>query len=236
MKVWQILFCCFGIVFSSFALDVSGVLTGDHIWKKEDSPVHLRGHIVIPAGSSLKINPGVQIFAEGYFHILVQGVLEAVGESEKTIVFTKSPDLSKNRWEGLILYGPECKAVLSDCVVEYAFKNLCWKTSPIIRSSTFRNNNYGLYCSNTQSMMILKSRFTENTYGIYCDFSSPTIQGNTVTKNDFGIYCIFSSAPLVGQNVLEGNTRENLFLDDSMGKNATTVRNQYIWSLVRGIF
>jgi len=217
--------------------DVSGRLTGDVTWVAKESPVHVTGNVTVSPGASLKIQPGVTVILDGYFHIEVQGVLEASGSETKSIVFTIEQKPPKKRlWKGLICTGEQSRVVLSYCTVEFAFKNICWKSTPLIRFCTFRNNTYGFYCSNTKSAMILKSTFTDNTYGIYCDFSSPTIQGNTVTNNGYGIYCIFSSAPLVGQNILRNNTSKDIFLDDSMGKNEITARNQYVWSLVRGFF
>ena len=219
------------------AIEVSGELTGDQVWSVRESPVHVTATVRIPAGSSIKIEPGVTVIFDDYYALQVYGVIEATGTEKQPVLFTalrKVPD--KPGWQGLVLYGEKCKAILSDCIIENSFKNMCWKTSPLIRSSTFRQNTYGFYCSNTKSAMIMKCKFTDNTYGIYCDFSTPTIQGNIIARNDFGIYCIFSSAPLVGLNILQDNTTKDIFLDDSMGKNEITVRNQYIWSLVRDIF
>lgn len=219
------------------ALDVKGHLSGNQTWKAKHGPINIKGNVVIPEGSALKIEPGVEIIFHGYYQFMVKGALECVGTPQRQIVFTTCKrDPKPVLWKGLVLYGPKCSAVLSDCIVEYAFRNMCWKTSPTIRSVTFRYNSYGFYCSNTKTAMINKCRFQDNTHGIYCDYSSPTIQGNLITNNEIGIYCIFSSSPLVGQNTVEGNRTENIFLDDSMGENSITARNQYIWSLVRSIF
>lgn len=241
MKKYFLTIFVFLITAFGNALDVSGTLYGKHVWTKQNSPVVVTNNITVPVGSSLKIQPGVQVVFSGYYRFLIKGAFEAIGEKDQQIVFTcsrKPPQIAF--WKGIVLYGTDCTAIISDCVVEYAFKNMCWETSKknpvIIRHVTFRHNNYGLYCSNIKSAMILKNHFYNNNFGIYCDFSSPTIQGNFIINNDIGIYCIFSSAPLVGRNTLKGNINQDIFLDNSMGKNTITARNQYIWSLVRDLF
>ena len=222
--------------FTAQALEAGGTLTGDRIWKLEDSPVKVRDHIMIPEGASLKILPGVTVLFQGYFQLQVKGVLEAVGDPKRMIVFTcEQKDFRKSMWKGLVLSGEKCKAVISDCVFEYSFRNLCTKSAPIIRSSVFRHNHHGLYFSNSTQAMVNKNRFFGNTYGVFCDYSSPVLQDNVITNNEFGVYCVFSSSPLIGQNILEKNTKEDLFLDDSMGKNNVTARNQHLWMLVRSL-
>lgn len=218
------------------ALEVGGTLTGDQVWKLEDSPVKVRDHIMIPEGASLKILPGVTVLFQGYFHLQVKGVLEAVGDPKRMIVFTcEQKDFRKSMWKGLILSGEKCKAAISDCVFEYSFRTLCTKSAPIIRSSVFRHNHHGLYFSNSTQAMVTKNRFFNNAYGVFCDYSSPVLQDNVITNNEFGVFCVFSSSPLIGQNILEKNTKEDLFLDDSMGKNNVTARNQHLWMLVRSL-
>jgi len=234
---------CFGLLLLGLvlpsgvqALEVGGTLTGDHVWKLEDSPVKVRDHITIPEGASLKILPGVTVLFQGYFQLQVKGVLEAIGDPKRMIVFTcEQKDFRRSMWKGLVLSGEKSKVVISDCVFEYSFRNLCTKSAPIIRSSVFRHNHYGLYFSNSTQAMVNKNRFFDNAYGVFCDFSSPILQDNLISDNEFGVYCVFSSSPLIGQNILEKNKKEDLFLDDSMGKNSVTERNQHLWMLVRSL-
>lgn len=223
-------------VSGALGLTVEGVLTGDYTWKLEDSPVKVRANVTVPDGASLKILPGVRVLFQGYYHLQVNGALEAVGDPNKMIVFTcEQRDFRKSLWKGLVVSGEKSRAIISDCIFEYSFRNLVVKSAPVIRSSIFRHNHYGLYFSNSVQSMVNKNRFFGNAYGVYCDFSSPILQENTISSNEFGVYCVFSSSPLIGQNILEKNTKENVFLDDSMGKNSVTARNQHLWMLVRSL-
>ncbi len=224
-----------------YSIEISGEMYGKNTWTKKESPIYITGDIVIPSQSSLKIEPGVEIIFKGYYQILVNGAFEAIGNPDDTIVFTYEQSSLRKRtfWKGIVLHGENCSAVISDCIIEYAFRNMFYKAREsntlIIRNTVFRHNNYGVYCSNIKSMMVIKNIFRDNNYGIYCDYSSPTIQGNSITNNEVGIYCIFTSSPLIGKNILKNNRYKDIFLDDSMGENRTTLRNQYIWSLVKGL-
>ncbi len=229
---WQSLL----LPFTASAFEVGGMLAGDQEWKFENSPVLVKDHVMIPKGASLKIAPGVTVLFQGYYQLMVKGTLEAVGDAKRMIVFTcEQKEARRSLWKGLVLSGEDSKAVLSDCIFEYAFRNLCMVSGTVVRSCVFRHNHYALYFSGSTQAMVNGNRFFNNSYAVYCDRSSPVLQGNIISSNEFGVFCIFSSSPLIGQNVLEKNTKEDLFLDDSMGKNSTTIRNQYLWMLVRGL-
>lgn len=83
--------------------DVSGT------WAKTGSPFIVNGHITIPDDETLVIEPGVEVRFTGYYRLLVEGTIIAIGETNDTILFTSgnpatfyddlnSPDGS---WSGL---------------------------------------------------------------------------------------------------------------------------------------
>ncbi|MDZ7264580.1 MAG: TonB-dependent receptor [candidate division KSB1 bacterium] len=70
--------------------DVSGTQSG--VWTTDDSPYIVTNEVVIPAGMTLRIEPGVVVKFNGYFGIRVEGTLIAIGVIGKRIIFTSIHD------------------------------------------------------------------------------------------------------------------------------------------------
>jgi len=83
-KILILLFVFFTL--NLFSEDISGNISGN--LSLENSPYHLVGDIVIPSNSNLNIEAGVQIIADGYFQINVNGSITAIGEEENPIIFS----------------------------------------------------------------------------------------------------------------------------------------------------
>ena len=221
----------------SQAGSVSGAIEQNTVWTADKNPIIVSGNIEVPESLSLKIEAGVVVKFDGYFHILVRGALTVTGTQDNQVLFTSNKEKpATDDWNGLIFYGEKCNSTLSYCTIKYAFKNLAWKSSPVIQNCTFTSNNYALYCSFSNSAKILSNIMEKNQFGVYCDFSSPLIQKNKITNNNYGIYCILSSAPIVGENTINSNTEKDIYLDESMGKNKSENINNHVWDLMKGLF
>ncbi len=70
--------------------DVNGTQSG--VWTTDDSPYIVTSDVVIPAGMTLRIEPGVVVKFNGYYGIRVEGTLTAVGVIGKRIIFTSIHD------------------------------------------------------------------------------------------------------------------------------------------------
>ncbi len=66
---------------------VGGVLSGDVTWTLAESPYTLTGHILIPEGSKLTVEPGVQVTLGDKF-IQVEGTLQVLGTLQQTVKIT----------------------------------------------------------------------------------------------------------------------------------------------------
>ncbi|UCF64454.1 MAG: hypothetical protein JSW33_01095, partial [bacterium] len=82
--------------------DVSGS------WPISGSPYLIQGDILIPADSTLTIEPGVTVEFQGHYTLNVQGRLLAIGAENDTILFTVSdtsgfsnPDTSLGGWNSI---------------------------------------------------------------------------------------------------------------------------------------
>jgi parallel beta-helix repeat protein len=220
-----------------FALNVGGVLSAPTVWGPSDNPIIVSSHIEVPETLSLTLKPGTIVRFDGYYHLLVKGILDAQGNADNEIEFTSNMEKpAAEDWEGLIFYGEKSQGTLSHCRIRFAFKNFFWKTSPTIQACYFSANNYALYLSYSKSAKLLGNQIVKNSFGVYCDFSSPIIQKNKISGNVYGIYCVLSSAPVVGENEIVSNTQKDIYADESMGKNQTENVNNHVWELMKGLF
>lgn len=73
---------------------VGGVLSGDVMWTLAESPYMLTGHILVPEGSKLTIEPGVQVNLGDRF-IQVEGTLQVLGTSHQPVKITGDANTSQ---------------------------------------------------------------------------------------------------------------------------------------------
>ena len=113
-----------GLSFSSNSID--GVAFGQgtlssRTWRSLGVPYYLTGSQTVPAGATLDVEPGVSVIADGNYHILVNGRLEAVGGPGTEITFTSS-DPTPGAWQGLSFLGAvgqQATGALDYVIVEY---------------------------------------------------------------------------------------------------------------------
>jgi len=128
---------------------VRGTLEGKTEWTKTDSPYIVMGDIVIPAGSSLHIGPGVTVrfkpniaSREGYnefdLEIYVQGLLVVEGaRNDTTILTTDANRADYGDWQGIVVWGPEARAELNAAKIEFANDGIhCYQGEIDVRNST----------------------------------------------------------------------------------------------------
>jgi len=77
--------------------DVSGNQSGT--WTAGNSPYRVTGHVTVPSGQTLNIEPGVEINFQGHYKLNVLGDLQAIGTENAMIVFTT--DTPATGWGGL---------------------------------------------------------------------------------------------------------------------------------------
>ena len=212
-----------------------GEVKDGEVWSPENNPYIIGGDIFVPEGAVFTIKPGTLIKFDGYFQILVKGTLIAKGTLKDKIVFTSNLEEPKaGDWSGIVYHGEQSKGSLVNCKISYAYKNLCYKSSPEINNNHYINNSNAIHCSYVKYIEISDNRIENNIYGIYCDFSSPTINNNIIINNEYGIYSIFSSTPTIGKNRVENNKEKDIHTDKSMEK--MSVEDDRAMKLIKGLF
>jgi hypothetical protein len=93
-------------VVGTMGTGVSGSLSG--VWTKDASPYRLIGTVIVEAGQTLTIEPGVDVLADATARIEVFGSLQAVGTSSDSIRFL--PGLAEE-WYGLTFEGGDSSTI-----------------------------------------------------------------------------------------------------------------------------
>lgn len=99
-RILGFFFIAFFLLFSNlFSLDVSGNQSGT--WSPANNPYEVVGDITIPAGNSLQIEAGVEVYSQGDYKITAEGYITANGTVADSILFTT--DQGTSFWGGLRL-------------------------------------------------------------------------------------------------------------------------------------
>ncbi|MFA4906715.1 MAG: right-handed parallel beta-helix repeat-containing protein [archaeon] len=162
---------------------LKGSITKDAYWSGQ---VITSDNLVLNNGSTLTINPGVNVKVATGKKIIVNGTLIAQGTSANHIVFTSNSSTpSAGDWYGIRFEDSsnDANCILKYCDIKYA--------------------QYGVYC-NRANPKIENNTLTNNNYGIYTYFSSPDIKTNSITNNYTGIYGT-NSSPYVYDNKISNN-------------------------------
>lgn len=151
-----------------FAGEVSGAQRG--IWGLAGSPYTVVGDIVIPAGETLEIKPGVVVKFTGYYSIQVHGTLIANGGVADRIVFTSMYDNefgrlgtpsrklpSQRDWRGIEFRGENHNtSSLVYCIVRYSDQAVIAKSSrPALRNLIITDCNTSKLILNGQTIAVV---------------------------------------------------------------------------------
>ena len=189
-------------VVDEFDTKVSDSIMVDTIWDFSHSPYIVTGDITIENGVTLTIQPNVEVRVEGFYGIIVRGVLIVDGAANNPqpiadnrqltanpIIFTSNlpyPELSA--WKG-IKFGNtnDDKSILRCAVIEYAEIGInCFSSSPKISDCIIRNNETGIYCQDVLSS-INHNLIHDNVDGIVTVHWLLDMTKNTIVRNENGI-------------------------------------------------
>ncbi len=169
-------------------------------------------NVTVPSGDTWNLQPGVTLtFASGA-SLIVNGTLNAIGNSSSGITFTRSG--TSGTWGG-IQFNSGSSGNLQYCTIQYASNGIyCYNSSPYISHCNIQNNQYnGIYCQYYSSPSLNWNTIQNNYAGISCsDHSSPNMLGNgyypgyNVIRNNgsWGILSSFYSNPVVGTSSTYG--------------------------------
>jgi len=169
----------------------SGSLAG--YWKEEYSPYQVNGDILIPSGSELVIEPGVDIiFFEGTkFEVKGKLIANGISKDEDPIVFN-----SNEEWEGIIFNYTNQNNLIKNCIIENATISAIRiensSNVQIIQNQISNNNSTsraaGIDMLASDSILIQKNIISNNsntslTAGIGCNATTAMISNNIIVNN-----------------------------------------------------
>lgn len=222
-----------------------GAVSG--IWTKALSPYTVTGDIEIPAGQTLRVEPGVTVRFAGHFGLTAgrDATLHAVGTEDDPIRFTATDRLEG--WFGIRFVDAGDDDVLRYCHLEHARKPYATSTGPpnlaggavaCYRTSVLGAGGWpsGPVSSPTIDHCRFSDNHAESGGAIACwDGSQAVISNNTIVDNlaDWeggGIY-VYDAAPTIANNILAANAAYwggGLYSDYSRPRiiNNTVVRNR----------
>jgi hypothetical protein len=98
---------------------LGGGMTGQTHWTAENSPYLIDNDLVVSEDHTLVIDPGAEIRIRGPYEIIVDGNVEAIGDEDNRITFSRSNPLQK--WDGFRYFEPgeADSSLFSYCIFEY---------------------------------------------------------------------------------------------------------------------
>ena len=177
---------------------VEGHIHEDITWTLAGSPYVITNDVIIDRGSTLTINPGVEVRFDGNFTLTVNGSLSAMGDEDSLITFTSNKlDPSAGDWNTI-----EFTATTDE--------------SLIMKHSVVKYATYGLTVKNTCKAIIEKSQVTDvSRSGIYVVGESNTlIKDNTIKVYDYGIRAEgeISSGMIIANNYILSSHNHGIYI------------------------
>jgi hypothetical protein len=197
---------------SNAVVTVSGNVSGN--WTNTNTYI-VNGDITIPLGETLTIEPGTKIKFNGYYSLIVNGTLNAVGSESNYIRFTSNSTSPTNiDWNQILINTYSTASQLKYCIVEYGKKD--------------NDDNIGIVHVlgelNIENCIIQYSQET----GISARGNTKTINilNNTISNCSYGITVVLGkSANIIGNKIFNINL---IGMHIGLDSNSTIVQNNQI--------
>lgn len=194
-------------------------------------------NVTIPSGDTWNLQPGVTLtFASGA-SLVVNGTLNAIGNSSSGITFNRSG--TSGTWGG-IQFNSGSSGNLQYCNISNATTGIyLYNSSPLIKYSTISNNTgVGLYCDYYSSPTLVGNTVKDNqNHGVRCNaYSSPTFNdgysdANVIRSNTYnGVFAAYNSNPNLNKGYYgQGNSVKSNSSQELSANYNCTVTAQYVW-------
>ncbi|MDD3633513.1 MAG: right-handed parallel beta-helix repeat-containing protein, partial [Candidatus Cloacimonetes bacterium] len=237
------------------ATDVNGNQSGT--WTLANSPYNMIGSVTVPVGTSLTIEPGVNIYAMGNYYLTVQGTLYAVGTEADTIRFKSGQTDPNALWKGIRLENESSPSSISYCYIEKAEYGVNSVNSPVqITHNRFSHNQkalqiFAIGAANPADVLISENLIEWSIHNgiMVVQNSDLVIENNEIRSNGTGTqyYAAIqlsnqssdgSNSPLIQNNHIHHNFKQGITAWDLVGVNAIQpqILNNIIENNLTGIY
>jgi hypothetical protein len=143
------------------------IISKDTVIDPEKNPVVLTGTVHISPNTTLTLKPGVQIFANEFATLIVDGTLISQGTAKNKVTFITNEQHPDNQnWAGIIV-NPDGKAQISNNDINNASPGIsCIGSSQVNIDSTFITDGSTGIFSTSPNCTVNKSRITVTRNGI----------------------------------------------------------------------
>ena len=217
-------------LFTANATYIEGTITQDTIWTLTDSPFVLSKNITVYPTVTLTIEPGVQVRFGGYFSLIVEGSLSAIGEENNTITFTSNKDQpGTGDWYTIKFSGTE-PSTLTYCSMQYAINATTIENSNVkIENCEIANNSQNGIAIENSIVEVKYNEIANNLESGICitGNNQVNIQNNTISANKNGILLTGSSTTGVSitENIVMSNTQSGIQLNVNAYSDLVIVNN-----------
>jgi hypothetical protein len=188
----------------TYALNHTGTINANEAWFTSDNPHVITGNLTVADGVTLLIQPGCEVYFNGNFRIIVEGVLSANGTSGSHILFTSNQAVpSSGDWRFINFDASDLGSMMNYCDVKYG-------GSVAARGMiNFSNGPVGLTITNCNLS-------NSGSYGFeYRDnLSTPQITDCYITScNNYPIYTFADKVKNITGNMnISGNVYDVIFV------------------------
>ncbi len=223
-----------------YSTDIQDKIDKDTLWTEDGSPYIIKNTVTIDESARLAIEEGVQVRFDEGCGLVINGVLIAIGSTDKPIVFTSNATIpAKGDWEEIYFTdsSQDEMCFLEHCIIEYAKIGIrCRDASPRIFDSIVRENlQYGVRCEDS-SPILIHNIISENGQtregagiSLYGPNTAPVISYNIISNNQgAGIIARYMTAPkTVDFNTVVNNSTHGIHYIDQNQWQETTNNNFY---------
>ena len=173
------------------------MITTDTTWTLNESPIQVTCDVIVDAGVTLTIEPGVMVQFEAlYADLIISGTLQAAGTEVAPIHFNPSSNTTPGSW-GRVAFMAGSSGVLDHTLLEYGGSSegmvyIASDSVQVVDSVVQYSANTGIYI-HAASPLISGTQILTNTTsagggGLFNDTGSPLIQNNTFRNNSTTLY------------------------------------------------
>jgi parallel beta-helix repeat protein len=183
---------------------VGGMLTADAVYSKALNPYIVTEPLIVPAGITLTIEPGVQLNFMVRTSLRIEGgTLIADGTENNRIIFTAHGASGENEkiWDGIVFFvsGTEFDAdgnyvggnLIRSADVKLTTTGIGLSDTALLLAEDIRitNCSYGVFLESESSLVLRNSLIDRCSYGMYIKNSgSNEISSSSITNCDIGIF------------------------------------------------
>jgi parallel beta-helix repeat protein len=179
-----------------------GIIDQDTHWNLENSAYFVQDDLVVQTGSTLTIDPGVDVKFYSDKYIRIEGFIHARGNIDNQITFTSIDDFpDKGDWQGIILRGttvaldPDSNyisgSILEYCQIDYGNTGIQidgGSTVLIDNCNISHHSSRGIYMTESSNNNLIRNNIiSNNQYGILAQYTCQYtgIINNEITYNQY---------------------------------------------------